>query len=153
MTNDRVSALFSRDISLGRPRLRTWPVDYFPGAGGRVNENVETLDGLLRRLIREVVAEVVREEMRERDAAPRRGPGETEFVSVRKAASMAGVNPSSIRTWIAKGWIPGYRAGRLTRVRIPDLIGFMASGPPRDERMITPDAIVAEIVERQRKRG
>jgi excisionase family DNA binding protein len=118
-----------------------------------MNETVVSLDDALRRLLREVVREVVREELRVRADPGPPMPGESGFVSVRKAAAMAGVNASSIRSWIAKGWIPGYRAGRLTRVRIPDLLQFMASGPPRDGKKIEPQTVVAEILERQRRRG
>ena len=111
-------------------------------------EIVGTLELWLCRLMRKVI----REEMAVKSEPPT-SVGEQAFITVEKAASIAGVSQSSIRTWIRKGWIPAYRPGRLTRIRIHDLMMFMASGPPTDSRKITPGAVVADILERQKKRG
>lgn len=89
------------------------------------------VDAVLREAIhaavREVLPEVIRAEvlplvaqLQEALAAePANSNGE--YVSTRKAAAIAGVQPATIRRWISDGRLTECRAGRHIRVRVGDL--------------------------------
>lgn len=73
-----------------------------------------SVDEVLRQTIREIVAEILAEQ------------GKEEYLSVAAAARVASVSPWTIRAWIKAGHLPGYRAGRVLRVKRIELDALMA---------------------------
>lgn len=59
-----------------------------------------------------------------RAAAPAR-----RYASIDDAAAYVGLNPRTIRRWIAAGRLPGYRLGRLVRVDLNELDALAAPIP------------------------
>lgn len=88
-----------------------------------------TLRDAVRAAVREVLAEVIRTELAPilvelRDALTARGAvnaDASEYISTRRAAEIASVQPATIRRWIAEGQLKECRAGRHIRVRLGDL--------------------------------
>jgi excisionase family DNA binding protein len=73
-------------------------------------------------------------------------------VPVRKAAEAIAVSPEAVRTWIQRGELPAYRAGRLLRVRMKDLHDFLRSSPPHETRLSVEeeaDRILARVREQK----
>jgi excisionase family DNA binding protein len=56
-----------------------------------------------------------------------------EFMTLEAAAEWLDVHPRSIRRWIARGELPGYRLGsRALRVRVRDLEALIRRIPTSD---------------------
>src|SRR5262245_21117176 len=92
------------------------------------------LDTSLRNVIRDVVKDEVRAVVREELRAVRPAlvdpiAAEAEYLTIDRAAEMAGVRPPTVRSWVERGDLPGHRAGRLLRVKSQELQAFMARGP------------------------
>ncbi len=81
-----------------------------------LNSNFETL---IRRVIREELS-LLSEELRREERSTT-----TRFLSATEAANIAGVQPSTVRDWVARGDLQSYRAGRLLRVDREDLINYL----------------------------
>lgn len=100
-----------------------------------------TLDGLLRRFIHEAVADLGEEFRRDvkrilteelAGVGRLRENGDAEYVTVKKAAKLAGVHDSTIRGWIKSGKLRAYQPEpRILRVRVDELHAVMAGS--RDE--------------------
>lgn len=77
-------------------------------------------------VIREVVREVFRQELPLliKDAAA--GRGSMQYLAAGEAAKVADVAADTIRTWVRKGMLKGYYAGRVLRVRRDELEAFLA---------------------------
>jgi excisionase family DNA binding protein len=108
-----------------------------------------TLEGALRALLRDEVRRVLRDELGALVAqvAPQRTSPE-EYLSVKRAATIAGVSQGTVRGWIRTGRLPEHRAGRLVRVRHADLVALLARG--RRERVPTVDEQAERILARRR---
>lgn len=93
---------------------------------------VQGIDTAVREVVREAVREEVRRVLREELAVLRAlGPSppvdEDTYLSVADAARVANVHEGTIRKWIDKGWLPGYRAGRHRRLKRAELDRFMTA--------------------------
>jgi len=93
------------------------------------------LDEALRTLLRDEMRTVVREELRSaldefRTSSPSSASGE--FLSVKQAAALAGVCPSTVRGWIRQGHLKRYGTARLPRLRRVELVTFLAHPVPSD---------------------
>lgn len=88
--------------------------------------------------VREVLPEVIRAEVMPilnelRDvlsSSPAANSNGSEYVSTRRAAEIASVQPATIRRWIADGQLKECRAGRHIRVRLDDLRRCMEAADP-----------------------
>lgn len=106
------------------------------------------IDVAIRDAVRDVVREVVREEIRIalREWTPQAtlkteiGDG---FLSIAEAAKLAHVHEATIRAWIGKGVLRGFRAGRHHRLKRADLERFMASSV--DGETVDLDAQAAKL--------
>jgi excisionase family DNA binding protein len=90
------------------------------------------VDAAIREVVRTAVREEVRLALREELASlkalgPTPSVDEGAYLSVAEAARVAHVHEGTIRKWIDKGWLPGYRAGRHRRLKRAELDSFMAS--------------------------
>lgn len=85
-----------------------------------------TLEGSLNEMIREAVREVLREELRSlRSSSASEPKACSEFIAVRDAARIAGVDAATIRRWQQQGLIASYKAGRLNRVKVAELHAYL----------------------------
>lgn len=48
----------------------------------------------------------------------------SEWVRLTEAGEHYGVGADTVRDWITRGWIPGYRVGKLLMIRRDDLESF-----------------------------
>lgn len=89
-----------------------------------------TIDSAIRQAVSETVRDVVRDEvraaMREQMASAPTSTQADEYLSIADAAKLAGVHEATIRSWISRGQVPGYHAGRHRRVKRVELEGFMS---------------------------
>ena len=69
--------------------------------------------------------------------------GSDTYLAIVDAAKLAGVHEATIRAWISRGDLPGYRAGRHRRVKRAELERFMDSRS--DGNDIDLDAKAAEL--------
>ena len=95
-----------------------------------------TLDMVLRDIVRQVVREelppILRQELApvvRAEAAPPPQEDARTYLTAKAAAEIVGVHPTAIRRWVWRGVLPGYRAGRLMRVRLDELKAFLARPP------------------------
>lgn len=89
-----------------------------------------------RDIIRCEVRQAIREELGKKPAAG------GDYVSVAEAAQIAAVSPQTIRAWIRAGKLKQFNAGRVIRVRRPELEALMASpagSPVSPSRELSPE--------------
>ncbi len=87
------------------------------------------LDEAIRAVLRDEMRTVVREELRsalDEIRTTARAASE-EFLSVKEAATIAGVCPATVRGWLRQGQLRRYGTARLPRIRRVDLMQFLAS--------------------------
>ncbi len=87
------------------------------------------LDEAMRAVLRDEMRIVVREELRSAlDEIRTSAPAATadEFLSVKKAAALAGVCPSTVRGWLRQEHLKRYGTARLPRIRRAELVAFLA---------------------------
>lgn len=53
-------------------------------------------------------------------------------LTIRQAAELLSVHPSTIYRWIAEGELPAFSKGRVTRIRAEHLENFLENNPWRD---------------------
>jgi excisionase family DNA binding protein len=99
------------------------------------------------------LAEVIRSAIREELAAISRAPIEqgggngTEYLTIARAAEVAGVHPCTIRGWIKDGSLRAYRLGRAYRLLRGDLdmrLTVEAADPTDQQVRERVDAILAK---------
>lgn len=100
----------------------------------------DSVSAAVRDVVREEVRSVLREETRSH--ADRAGSSDT-YLAIVDAAKLAEVHEATIRAWISRGDLPGYRAGRHRRVKRAELERFMASRS--DGNDLDLDAKAAEL--------
>lgn len=83
-----------------------------------------SIEEQLADLVERTVRRVIREEL---------GTARADYLSAVEAAQVAGVSAQTVRAWIRAGKIPGYRAGRVWRVRRNELESLLAAGNPDTE--------------------
>jgi excisionase family DNA binding protein len=110
-----------------------------------------TVDAAIRVAVRDVVRDVVRDEVRMalreelasvRLSSPANHDSEG-YLSIGEAAKVARVHEATIRAWIGKGRLPGYRAGRHRRIKRSELDRCMGSLPDSD--VVDMDKRAAEL--------
>lgn len=113
-----------------------------------------TLDTVLRDLVRQVVREELPPILRQALAPVARAeparPAQEEanvYLTAKAAAEIVGVHPTAIRRWVWRGALPGYRAGRLMRVRLDELKAFLGRAP--EEPDVDVDDAARQILARQ----
>src|SRR5262249_54016026 len=87
-----------------------------------------SIDDAIRAGVREAMAGESRQIADPR--SPVAGANPTEYLTADRAAEIAGVQPATIRDWVARAKLPGHRAGRLLRVRLDELQRFLTRAPP-----------------------
>jgi excisionase family DNA binding protein len=91
---------------------------------------VSQLEEVVRFIIRDEVRRAVREEVRAALAEARGAvQPDTEFLTVKDAASLAQVSTATVRAWVQRGHLPCHRTGRLWRIRKDQLLSFLERGP------------------------
>jgi excisionase family DNA binding protein len=93
-------------------------------------------ESALRDIIRDELRTVIRQELGKKPAAG------GDYLSVAEAAQIAAVSPQTIRAWIHARKLTQFNAGRVIRVRRPELEALMASpaGPPvSPDRELSPE--------------
>jgi excisionase family DNA binding protein len=73
------------------------------------------------------------------------------YISTARAASLAGVTPSTIREWVKQGKLRGYRAGRLVRVSRAELEFFLRG--VGIEEAVDPNECAIAILSKHRHRS
>lgn len=115
---------------------------------------MNSFEDILRATLVPAVREAVRLEVREALAAMQPASA-GDYLSVKEAATLAGVSPDSIRSWIQTGKLPRHNAGRVLRVRRDELEQFLA-GPPTDPTtpavQLSPDDAAEAFLSRRRNR-
>lgn len=72
---------------------------------------------------------------------------QSEFLSIRKAASLAGVHPETIRRWIARGILPEHRPeGGYPRIRRDELEKALSGKSDAEPGALTPEQAAAAIL-------
>jgi excisionase family DNA binding protein len=105
---------------------------------------MSTLDDAIRETVQKAVAHEMEDLRRSIEALKDsiravQGEPPAEYLGADEAAKVAGVQPQTVRRWVARGQLRGHRAGRLVRVRADELRAFLAAGgaggcePPNDE--------------------
>lgn len=122
------------------------------GTGSAVGARLElALRDLLRDVIRDEVRAAIREELASvLAAAPVASGGTQEYLTTDEAASMARVEPATIREWVRRGDLRRHQAGRELRVRRDELAAFLASGR-RSEAEHNVESLAAKILQRGAK--
>ncbi len=112
------------------------------------------LDEAMRAMLRDEVRTVVREELRSAlDEIRTSAPGTSEeFLSVKKAAALAGVCPATVRGWLRQGHLKQYGTARLPRIRRAEFVTFLAH-PPRFETQPASIEAQAEALLSRRRRS
>lgn len=54
---------------------------------------------------------------------------DTEFLTVKDAASLAQVSTATVRAWVQRGHLPCHRTGRLWRIRKDQFLSFLEQAP------------------------
>jgi excisionase family DNA binding protein len=100
-----------------------------PGPRARVGSIDVAIRDAVRDVVREVVRDEVRRVLREELANLTTQPSANDggYLSIAEAANFAKVHEATIRAWIGKGSLRGFRAGRHHRVHRSDLDRFLAS--------------------------
>jgi hypothetical protein len=88
--------------------------------------------GTFEELLKRLVIDAVREAFRQEFARPEPG-GDVRYLSVREAASLAGVAPATIREWTGTG-LRRYGTGRVLRIRSDERHDFMADDKHRGDQ-------------------
>jgi excisionase family DNA binding protein len=99
------------------------------------------LDEAVRSLVRDEVRTVLRDELRailreellaalkqrhvDRQSDIVGDPSQERYVDAVEAGTIAGVRPSTVRSWVERGHLKGYRSGRLLRVRLDELKAYL----------------------------
>jgi excisionase family DNA binding protein len=112
----------------------------------RARPTSSSVDSAIRLAVAEAVRDVVRIEVRA--ALHEERPSHTEvgadpYLSIAEAAKFAGVHEATIRSWISRGHVPGYRAGRHRRIKRAELERFMTR--VSDEDSVDIDARAAKL--------
>lgn len=81
----------------------------------------------------ELVRRVIRDELGQREG----------YISVREAAEVARVHPSTVRTWQREGHLPVHRAGRRVRVLLSELRALLANPPRSGDDPNLPGKLIA----------
>lgn len=94
-----------------------------------------TIEDLIRGAVRDELRTVVREEVRAAVEGIHGPPVVGEFVSVKDAAKIAGVNPATVRAWIHRGALGQFGGGRVIRVKVSELHTYLGrqTGKPSSE--------------------
>ena len=109
-----------------------------------------SLEDSIRAVLREEMQRVLREELRAALADVRAADSAGEqYLSVFKAAAVAGVHPDTIRAWVKSGRLPEHRAGRELRIRYDELRRFL-DGDEGEKNRPTADEEAATILARKR---
>jgi excisionase family DNA binding protein len=117
------------------------------------------LDDAFRAILRDEVRAAVRDEMSVLVNQLRgRSDQVGEFMRVAAAASLADINPATIREWIRRGELPGYGTKRTLRVKKSEFMALLSHGslrpdnPPNvEDENIKKQALA--ILETRSKRG
>lgn len=96
-----------------------------------------------------VIADELRKIIREELA---HAPGHDTYLSVVDAAMVAAVVPDTIRSWIDKGRLGRYHAGRELRIKRNELEAFLAADRPKD-REPTPEEEARRFLAHKAARG
>ena len=102
---------------------------------------------LLRDVVRDEVRAAIREELAATLAATAGGPSTSEFLTTEEAATVARVEPATVREWVRRGDLRRHQAGRELRVRRDELEEFLANGR-RSETEHTVEGLAVKILGR-----
>ena len=103
---------------------------------------------LLRDVVRDEVRAAIREELAATLAATAGGAASTsEFLTTEEAATVARVEPATVREWVRRGDLRRHQAGRELRVRRDELEEFLANGR-RSETEHTVEGLAVKILGR-----
>jgi excisionase family DNA binding protein len=108
-------------------------------------------ENALRLLIREEMRNALRESAESSVSATREPAENTDYITVKRAASIASVTESTLREWLRTGRLRRYGHGRVVRVRLSELHHLMEHGP--DASASPNESRIRQIVERERQKG
>ena len=125
-------------------------------AGGIPGELEELFRAVLREIVREELRGVLRDELGPLQGTAERGELEMPekvldaptYISKEKAAEIANVHPGKVERWVKKGKLPAHYAGRLLRIRLDELVAFLASSDDDRGDVIDIDARGSAILRR-----
>lgn len=102
----------------------------------------DTIDAVVARRVREELSAFERRIVELVKPRP-----QSEFLSIRKAAVVAGVHPETIRRWIQRGILPEHRpSGGNPRLRRDELERAIGGKPERSSTERTPEEAAAAIL-------
>jgi excisionase family DNA binding protein len=111
---------------------------------------VSQLEEIVRFIIRDEVRQAVREEVRAALAEARSVvQPDTEFLTVKDAASLAQVSAATVRAWIQRGHLPCHRTGRLWRIRKDQFLNFLERGPSPADAAVSLEERATRILARR----
>ena len=126
-----------------------------PECLGSSASTLGTLDQVFRAAVREVVREEVRAALdRHQHTTPApaaEAHDDDVYVTVQRAAKIADVHPSTVRTFLREGALTRYAAGDSPRVKLSELHAYLARKAGNDQR-IDLDKLATEILDRARRR-
>lgn len=91
--------------------------------------NEPNLAEALAAILKPIVKEAVREAMTLNAKAAMQSPGEKSFLTIKQAAEVSGLGPSTIRLYIRKRQLRAQRVGRRVLVKRSSLEKFLESNP------------------------
>ena len=117
------------------------------------NERRQSEGNMFDQLMRQAIREEMRAALREVAEAGQGTAPADRFLSVQEAASIASVSEATVREWVKRGDLNGYRAGKLIRVAHAELIQMLrrdSSGKPVEKEPDT-GTQMNRILARRRK--
>jgi excisionase family DNA binding protein len=90
-----------------------------------------TIVSIVHDAVRDVVREEIRAALSERPLSTTRNAGTDDglYLSTKRAASVAGVFPGTVRRWIKSRQLPAVRISGIYRIKREHLDAFLAGGP------------------------
>lgn len=115
-----------------------------------------TLDDAIAQVVRAAVRDEVEravaplhEELRLLREAGGGEPAVPQFVDADRAGEIAGVTADTIRHWVKEGRLTSFRAGRLLRIRVDELVRYLGRGDQEAAtNVIDLESRAREILER-----
>ena len=74
---------------------------------------------------------------------------DTEFLTVKDAASLAQVSAATVRAWVQSGHLPCLRTGRLWRIRRDQFLSFLERGPSPADATLSLEERATRILARR----